>query len=319
MKETLVIVHELYPELLDKLKRDFDVVHFVRLGSDDDRKAFREAMSRAVAFIGSNVPFTRELLEQSPNIKVVASVSVGVDNYDVDALHERGIVLTNTPDVLTEATADTGFLLLMMTARRASEMNRMVLDGRWKVSPGSDLFGVDLKGKTLGIVGMGRIGQAVAQRGHFGFGMPVIFQNRSAKPEVETQLDARQVELETLFKEADFICVTVPLSAETEGLVGRELLSLTKPKAIFVNIARGKVVREQELIECLKDGTLYYAGLDVFEKEPLPTDSPLMTMDNVVCLPHIGSATHETRGAMCDLAAENALNVLAGKEAVTPV
>lgn len=319
MKETLVIVHELYPELLDKLKRDFDVVHFVRLGSDDDRKAFREAMSRAVAFIGSNVPFTRELLEQSPNIKVVASVSVGVDNYDVDALHERGIVLTNTPDVLTEATADTGFLLLMMTARRASEMNRMVLDGRWKVSPGSDLFGVDLKGKTLGIVGMGRIGQAVAQRGHFGFGMPVIFQNRSAKPEVEKQLDARQVELETLFKEADFICVTVPLSAETEGLVGRELLSLTKPKAIFVNIARGKVVREQELIECLKDGTLYYAGLDVFEKEPLPTDSPLMTMDNVVCLPHIGSATHETRGAMCDLAAENALNVLAGKEAVTPV
>lgn len=319
MKETLVIVHELYPELLDKLKRDFDVVHFVRLGSDDDRKAFREAMSRAVAFIGSNVPFTRELLEQSPNIKVVASVSVGVDNYDVDALHERGIVLTNTPDVLTEATADTGFLLLMMTARRASEMNRMVLDGRWKVSPGSDLFGVDLKGKTLGIVGMGRIGQAVAQRGHFGFGMPVIFQNRSAKPEVEKQLDARQVELETLFKEADFICVTVPLSAETEGLVGRELLSLTKPKAIFVNIARGKVVREQELIECLKDGTLYYAGLDVFEKEPLATDSPLMTMDNVVCLPHIGSATHETRGAMCDLAAENALNVLAGKEAVTPV
>lgn len=319
MKETLVIVHELYPELLDKLKRDFDVVHFVRLGSDDDRKAFREAMSRAVAFIGSNVPFTRELLDQSPNLKVVASVSVGVDNYDVDALHERGIVLTNTPDVLTEATADTAFLLLMMTARRASEMNRMVLDGRWKVSPGSDLFGVDLKGKTLGIVGMGRIGQAVAQRGHFGFGMSVIFQNRSAKPEVETQLDARQVELETLFKEADFICVTVPLSAETEGLVGRELLSLTKPKAIFVNIARGKVVREQELIECLKDGTLYYAGLDVFEKEPLPTDSPLMTMDNVVCLPHIGSATHETRGAMCDLAAENALNVLAGKEAVTPV
>ena len=319
MKETLVIVHELYPELLDKLERDFDVVHFIRLGSDDDRRAFREAMSRAVAFIGSNVPFTRELLDQSPNLKVVASVSVGVDNYDVDALHERGIVLTNTPDVLTEATADTGFLLLMMTARRASEMNRMVLDGRWKVSPGSDLFGVDLKGKTLGIVGMGRIGQAVAQRGHFGFGMPVIFQNRSAKPEVEKQLGARQVELETLFKEADFICVTVPLSAETEGLVGRELLSLTKPKAIFVNIARGKVVREQELIECLKDRTLYYAGLDVFEKEPLPTDSPLMTMDNVVCLPHIGSATHETRGAMCDLAAENALNVLAGKEAVTPV
>lgn len=319
MKETLVIVHELYPELLDKLKRDFDVVHFVRLGSDEDRAAFREAMSRAVAFIGSNVPFTRELLDQSPNLKVVASVSVGVDNYDVDALHERGIVLTNTPDVLTEATADTGFLLLMMTARRASEMNRMVLDGRWKVSPGSDLFGVDLKGKTLGIVGMGRIGQAVASRGHFGFGMPVIFQNRSAKPEVEKQLDARQVELETLFKEADFICVTVPLSPETEGLVGRDLLSLTKPKAIFVNIARGKVVREQELIECLKDGTLYYAGLDVFEKEPLPTDSPLMTMDNVVCLPHIGSATHETRGAMCDLAAENALNVLAGKQAVTAV
>ncbi|GHB12063.1 2-hydroxyacid dehydrogenase [Salinicola rhizosphaerae] len=319
MKDTLVIVHELYPELLDKLKQTFDVVHFVRLGSDEDRAAFKEAMTRAVAFIGSNVAFDKALLEQSPNLKVIASVSVGVDNYDVAAIHDRGIVLTNTPDVLTEATADTGFLLLMMTARRASEMNRMVLDGRWNVSPGRDQFGVDLKGKTLGIVGMGRIGQAVASRGHFGFGMKVIYQNRSAKPEADKTLGARQVDLETLFTEADFICVTVPLSPETEGLIGRDLLSLTKPKAIFVNIARGKVVREQELIECLRDGTLYYAGLDVFEKEPLPKDSPLMTMDNVVCLPHIGSATHETRGAMCDLAAENTLNVLDGKAPVTPV
>lgn len=318
MKETIVIVHELYPELLDKLKRDFDVVHFIRLADDQAKSDFREAMSRAVAFIGSNVPFDQALLDHAPNLKVIASVSVGVDNYDAAAIRARGIVLTNTPEVLTEATADTGFLLLMMAARRASEMNRMVLDGRWDVSPGSDQFGVDLKGKTLGIVGMGRIGQAVAQRGHFGFDMPVIFQNRSAKPEVEERLGARQVELDTLFREADFICVTVPLSPETDGLIGRDLLSLTKPKAIFVNIARGKVVREQELIECLEDGTLYYAGLDVFEKEPLAKHSPLLRLNNVVCLPHIGSATIETRGAMCDLAAENALNVLAGKDAITP-
>ncbi|WP_110670136.1 2-hydroxyacid dehydrogenase [Salinicola halophilus] len=319
MKETIVVVHELYPELLDSLKKSFDVVHFTRLANDDDRARFREAMSRAVAFIGSNVPFDRALIEQSPKLKVVASVSVGVDNYDVETLKAHDIVLTNTPEVLTEATADTGFLLLMMAARRAGEMNRMVVNGDWKASLGRDQFGVDLKGKTLGIVGMGRIGQAVAKRGHFGFDMPILFQNRSAKSDVEQRLDARQVELETLFREADFICVTVPLSAETEGLVGRDLLSLTKPQAIFVNIARGKVVREQELIECLQDGTLYYAGLDVFEKEPLPADSPLRTLDNVACLPHIGSATHETRNAMCDLAAENLLNVLADKAAVTPV
>ncbi|WP_110684997.1 2-hydroxyacid dehydrogenase [Salinicola aestuarinus] len=319
MKETIVVVHELYPELLDSLKQSFDIVHFTRLANDDDRARFREAMSHAVAFIGSNVPFDRALIEQSPKLKVVASVSVGVDNYDVETLKAHDIVLTNTPEVLTEATADTGFLLLMMAARRAGEMNRMVVNGDWKASLGRDQFGVDLKGKTLGIVGMGRIGQAVAKRGHFGFDMPILFQNRSAKPDVEQSLDARQVELEVLFREADFICVTVPLSAETEGLVGRELLSLTKPQAIFVNIARGKVVREQELIECLQDGTLYYAGLDVFEKEPLPADSPLRTLDNVACLPHIGSATHETRNAMCDLAAENLLNVIAGKAAVTPV
>lgn len=318
-RKNLVVVHELYPALLETLAASFNLTHFARLVGEQDREAFEAAMSRADAYLGSNVTFTEALLDKAPNLQVVASVSVGVDSYPVEAMHRRGIVLTNTPDVLTESTADTGFLLMMMAARRAGEMLRMVGNQEWTASLSRRHFGVDIHGKTLGVVGMGRIGQAVARRGHGGFGMPVCYYNRSAKPEVESSLGARRVDLDTLFRESDFICVTVPLSAETEGMIGRDCFAVTKPHAVFVNISRGRVVREDELIACLQEGALYYAGLDVFEKEPLPTDSPLLALDNAVCLPHIGSATLQTRNAMCDLAVDNVRRVLAGEEASTAV
>ncbi|MCM5704235.1 2-hydroxyacid dehydrogenase [Larsenimonas salina] len=318
MKPNVVIVHELYPELLKTLEQHYNVVHFTRLNSDADRADFNAAMAEADAFLGSNVKFDEALIERSPRLKVIASVSVGVDAYPREALKARGIVLTNTPEVLTDATADTGFVLLMMAARRAGEMERKVRSGNWSTSLMSQDFGVDVTGKTLGIVGMGRIGQAVAKRGHFGFDMPVIFQNRSSKPEVEAALDARQVDLDTLFETADFIVVTAALSDETRGMIGRAQLERTREKTILINISRGPVVREQELIECLQEGVLYYAGLDVYEREPLDPSSPLMGLDNVVLLPHIGSSTVETRGAMCDLAADNLNRVLAGTSPLTP-
>ncbi len=318
MTHNVVVVHELYPALLAQLQADYHVTHFQRLASDEDRQAFREAMKEADAFIGSNVKFDEALLDGAPRLKVIASVSVGVDAYPKEAIEARGIVLTNTPEVLTDATADTGFLLLMMAARRAGEMERKVRSGQWQASLGRTDFGVDVTGKTLGVVGMGRIGQAVAQRGHHGFNMPVVFYNRSDRPEIEQQFDARQVSLETLFSESDFIVVTVALSEGTRGIIDRKLLSTTRDKAILINISRGQVVREDDLIACLQDGTLYYAGLDVYEREPLAKDSALMTLDNAVLLPHIGSSTFETRSAMCDLAADNLNRVLAGSPALTP-
>ncbi|REC96451.1 2-hydroxyacid dehydrogenase [Kushneria indalinina] len=319
MTHNIVVVHELYPELLTTLQADYHVTHFQRLASDDDRQAFREAMAEADAFIGSNVKFDKALLDGAPRLKVIASVSVGVDAYPLDEIRARNIVLTNTPEVLTDATADTGFLLLMMAARRAGEMERKVRGGQWQASLGRADFGIDITGKTLGVVGMGRIGQAVAQRGHHGFNMPVVFYNRSDKPELEDTFDARQVSLETLFSESDFIVVTVALSEDTRGLIDRRLLAATRDKAILINISRGQVVREDDLIACLQDGTLYYAGLDVYEREPLASDSALLSLDNAVLLPHIGSSTFETRNAMCDLAADNLNRVLGGEPALTSV
>ncbi|WP_438767127.1 2-hydroxyacid dehydrogenase [Kushneria sp. TE3] len=319
MTHKIVVVHELYPELLARLEADHQVTHFKRLADDEDKKAFKEAMSDADAFIGSNVRFDKALLDEAPRLKVIASVSVGVDAYPLEEIQARNIVLTNTPEVLTDATADTGFLLLMMAARRAGEMERKVRGGQWQASLGRDDFGIDISGKTLGVVGMGRIGQAVAQRGHHGFNMPVMFYNRSDKPELEKQFDARQVSLETLFSESDFIVVTVALSEDTQGLIDRKLLAATRDRAILINISRGQVVREADLIACLQDGTLYYAGLDVYEREPLASDSALLSLDNAVLLPHIGSSTFETRSAMCDLAADNMTRVLAGEAALTPV
>ena len=170
-----------------------------------------------------------------------------------------------------------------------------------------------MHGKTLGIIGMGRIGEALAQRGHFGFGMPVLYHSHSPKPAVEARFNAGYRNLEALLQEADFICLTLPLTAETQGLIGARQFALMRPQSIFINISRGKVVDESALIAALQQGQIRAAGLDVFEREPLPHDSPLLQMNNVVATPHIGSATHETREAMAQCAVDNLLSALAGE------
>ena len=273
----------------------------------------REALPTADGLLGASLKLDAQLLDLSPRLKVVSSVSVGVDNYDIAYLTQRGILLTNTPDVLTETTADTGFALIMATARRVVELANLVRQGQWQQNIGPTHFGTDVHGKTLGIIGMGRIGEALAQRGHFGFGMQVIYHSHSPKPALEQRFGAQYRSLEALLAEADFVCLTLPLTAETEGLIGAAQFAQMRPETIFINIARGKVVDEQALIRALHDNQIRAAGLDVFEHEPLAADSPLLQLDNVVATPHMGSATFETREAMARCAVENLITGLKGE------
>ncbi|MFH6564516.1 MULTISPECIES: 2-hydroxyacid dehydrogenase [Pseudomonas] len=311
MKKNVVLYKELSPALMQRLEAHANVTLIERLDAEGMNK-LRAALPQAQGILGASLKLDAQLLDLAPNLEAVASVSVGVDNYDIDYLTERKIQLTNTPDVLTETTADTGFALVLASARRVVELANMVRNGKWQKNVGPEHFGTDVHGKTLGIIGMGRIGEALAQRGHFGFGMPVIYHSNSPKPAVEARFNAQYRSLDELLQQADFICLTLPLTAQTEGLIGAEQFALMRPESIFINISRGKVVDEAALINALQQGQIRGAGLDVFEREPLELTSPLLQLDNVVATPHIGSATFETREAMARCAVENLLAALAG-------
>lgn len=291
-------------------------------GVDDGNRAeFVAALGRADGAIGVGVNVTAALLDAAPKLKAWATISVGYDAFDVPELTRRGIVLMNTPDVLTETTADTVFALILASARRVVELAELVKAGGWKASLGEAHFGTDVHGKTLGIVGMGRIGGAVARRAALGFGMKVLYSNRSRNEAAERAYGAQHRTLSALLAEADFVVTLVPLSPATERLIGAGEFAQMKRGAIFINAARGKVIDEAALIDALASGHLRAAGLDVFEREPVPVDSPLLTMKQVVALPHIGSATHETRHAMALCAADNLIAALTGeplKNAVNP-
>lgn len=251
-------------------------------------------------------------------LKVIGNMAVGFDNIDLAAARERGIVVTNTPDILTETTADLAFALMLAVARRIPESERVLRTGKWQTWSPMFMTGMDVYGKTLGIVGMGRIGEAVARRAK-GFGMNILYHNRHARPEVDARLQTRCVDLPTLMAASDFVAVLVPLTPDTRGLVGEKELALMKPTAVLVNVARGWVVDESALVRVLSQHRIWGAGLDVYEQEPLPADSPLLQLDNVVLLPHIGSASVATRTEMALLAARNIEAVLTGQPALNPV
>ncbi len=312
MKKQVVLYKKLSSPLMARLQEQTEVTVIDSLDAEGLAR-LRDALPRAHGLLGASLKLDAGLLDLAPNAEAVASVSVGVDNYDIDYLTERRILLTNTPDVLTETTADTGFALILATARRVVELANLVRTGGWQRNIGPAHFGIDVHGKTLGIIGMGRIGEALAQRGHFGFGMPVIYHSHSPKPAVEQRFDAQYRSLNDLLQQADFICLTLPLTAQTEGLIGTDEFALMRPESIFINISRGKVVDETALIDALRRGQIRAAGLDVFEREPLNPDSPLLQLSNVVATPHIGSATHETREAMARCALDNLLAALAGE------
>jgi len=254
-----------------------------------------------------------EIMDKAPKLRIISNYAVGYDNIDVKSATQRGIMVTNTPGVLTETTADLAFALILATARRIVEADKFTRSGKWK-SWGPMLFlGRDVYGATLGIIGLGRIGQAVARRAK-GFNMKVIYYSRKRKEDVERELGVEYRELRSLLREADIVSIHTPLTEETYHLIGEKELSLMKPTAILINTARGAVVDQKALYKALKERRIFGAGLDVYEKEPIDADDPLMELDNVVLLPHIGSASVETRGRMARMAAGNLLAGLRGEK-----
>ncbi len=258
-----------------------------------------------------------ELLDVAPDLRVVANLAVGFDNLDVGAATDRGVVLTNTPGVLTDATADLAFALLMAAARRLGEGERLVRGGRWKVWGPSMLLGHPVAGQTLGIVGLGAIGTAVARRAR-GFDMSVVYVNRHPKPAAEAATGARRVELDELLATSDFVSLHAPLNDRSRHLIDAPALERMKRTAVLVNTARGALVDEVALVTALRSGSIAAAGLDVFEDEPSLAPG-LAELDNVVVLPHIGSATTATRAAMVELACANIVAVLRGGRPPTPL
>jgi len=255
-----------------------------------------------------------EVFDAAPNLKIVAQIAVGFDNVDVQEATKRGIYVTNTPEVLTETTADFAWALLMAVARRVVEADKYVRAGKWKVSwHPSMMLGRDVYGATIGIVGAGRIGYAVARRAK-GFDMKILFYDVVPRPEMEKELGAKHVDLDTLLRESDFVSIHVPLMKETFHMINAEKLRLMKKTAYLINNARGPVVDERALYEALKEGGIAGAGLDVFEQEPTPVDNPLLKLDNVVVAPHISSASYETRSKMAEMVAENLVAFFDGKK-----
>ncbi len=251
------------------------------------------------------------------DLKVVANMAVGYDNVDLDAAGERGVVVTNTPEVLNETTADTAFMLLLAAARRLGEAERLLRSGGWDAWGPMQHTGPDVWGKKLGVVGFGRIGQAVARRAR-GFDMEVLYHDQYRNESAENETGAQYLELDELLETADFISVHTPLTPETRHLIGQGELDLMQPTAILVNSSRGPVVDEAALADALEEGSIFAAGLDVYEEEP-EVHPKLLELENVVLAPHIGSASIETRDRMAELAAENLVAVLRGEEPKTPV
>lgn len=259
-----------------------------------------------------------ELMASAPDLKVVSNLAVGFDNIDVPAATRRKIVVTNTPDVLTETVADFAFCLLLAAGRRLVEGDAYARAGKWKTWALMLLAGQDLYGATLGLIGLGRIGSAVARRAK-GFEMRVMYYDPYRRQDIEKQLGIEYREMNEVLREADFISVHVPLMESTRHLISRDQFRLMKKTAVFVNTSRGPVVDQRALAEALQARQIFAAGIDVFEKEPVPDDEPLLKLDNVVVAPHIASASVPTRIRMATLAAENLVAVLQGKRPPNPV
>lgn len=257
-------------------------------------------------------PIDRELIGLSQRLEVISNMAVGFNNIDITEASRRGILVTNTPRVLTETTADLTFALLLAAARRIVEASHYLRAGKWKTWSPMLLTGQDVYGSTIGIIGMGRIGEALARRAK-GFDMRILYYNRSRKEEAEQRYDMEYSAMDRLLAESDYVCVMVPYSKETHHLIGSCELAQMKHTAVLINTARGGIVDEDALYDALLSGTIWAAGLDVFEEEPVEMDNRLLTLSNVVTLPHIGSASVKTRTLMAELAASNLLQALSGE------
>lgn len=309
-REKVLITRNLPGDGIDLIRKDYDLL-IEPLESPMSRKQLLELIPEADALICLlSEKIDREVLERANNLKVISNYAVGYNNIDVELATEKGIYVTNTPDVLTEATADLAWALLMSAARRIVEGDKMVREGRFRGWAPDLLLGSEISGKTLGVVGLGRIGEAVARRAK-GFNMKVIYWSRERKPHKEESLNIEYRSFNDLLKESDFISLNVALTEDTYHLITEKEFALMKDKAILINTARGQVVDEEALVDALKTGKIRAAGLDVYENEP-EVHKDLLKLDNVVLAPHIGSGTDETRGKMSKMVAENVLAALKG-------
>ncbi len=312
MKSSVLVTKRIFPEALAYLQQHADVEYHDSQQSYAPAELLTRLKDKDGAVAQLTDHFTAEVLDQLPKLRVIANVAVGFDNIDVEAATKRKVLVTNTPGVLTDTTADFAFTLLMAAARRVAEADRFLRAGRWREWSVDLLCGHDIHGSTLGLIGMGRIGQSVARRAR-GFDMRVLYHDAIRQDsQSEKDLGVEFVPLETLLRESDFVSVHVPLLPETEKLIGAGELAQMKKTAILVNTSRGPVIDERALAEALANGTIAAAGLDVFEREP-EVEPKLLTLENVVLAPHIASGSVETRKKMCLMAAENAIAALEGR------
>ena len=315
----VLVARAIFPETIERLRQHFEV----DANPDDTALAPARLVARLQGKQGALTTGSERidaaLLAACPALRVVANMAVGYNNFDIGACNQHGVLATNTPEVLTETTADFGFALMMAAARRMAESEHYLRRGEWTKWSYDMFTGSDVHGSTLGVLGMGRIGQGIARRGALGFGMKVIYHNRSRLPEaVEATLGARWVDKSTLLKEADHLMLVLPYSAESHHTIAAAELALMRPTATLTNIARGGIVDDAALAVALRERRIAAAGLDVFEGEP-KVHPDLLTLPNVVLTPHIASASVATRRAMAELAADNLIAALTGGTPPTPI
>lgn len=312
MKKAVLVARRVFDSVTARLAAHFEVEANAEDRVFGKAELIARLQGKAGAFITGSERIDAEVLDACPELKAVCNMAVGFNNIDLAACTAHGVLATNTPDVLTETTADFGFALMMATARRMAESEHFLRRGEWTKWSVDMFTGSDVHGATLAILGMGRIGRAIARRGHLGFGMPVIYHNRSRlAPELEAEVGARYVSKEQLLREADHLVIVLPYSAGSHHSIGAAELALMKPEATLTNVARGGIVDDAALAAALRERRIAAAGLDVFEGEP-SVHPDLLTLPNVVLTPHIASATVKTRLAMADLAADNLIAALTG-------
>ena len=318
-KLRILVARAIFPEVIAKLEQHFEVEHNQGDEPWSQEQFAQKLRDKVGVFTTGSERVDEQLLAAAPKLKICANMAVGYNNFDVPAMTARKVLATNAPDVLTETTADFGFALLMATARRVTESEHFLRAGKWQRWSYDMFSGSDVHGSTLGILGMGRIGQAVARRGAYGFGMNVIYHNRSRlAPELEAQCKARYVSKEELLKTADHLVLVLPYSPSSHHAIGAAELAQMKPTANLINIARGGIVDDAALAAALREKRIAAAGLDVFEGEP-KVHPDLLAVPNVVLTPHIASATVPTRKAMANLAADNLIGFLVHGKPLTPL
>ncbi len=318
-KPRILVARAVFPEVIEHLAQHFDVESNQADMVWSKAELTERLRDKDGAFTTGSDRIDAEVLAACPRLKICANMAVGYNNFDLDAMTARGVLGTNTPDVLTETTADFGFALLMATARRITESEHYLRAGQWTKWSFDMFAGSDIHGATLGILGMGRIGQGIARRGALGFGMNVIYHNRSRlDAATEAECKARYVSKEELLKTADHLVLVLPYSATSHHAIGAAELAQMKPTATLVNIARGGIVDDAALAQALRDKRIAAAGLDVFEGEPA-VHPDLLTVPNVVLTPHIASSSVPTRLAMANLAADNLIQFFTKNKALTPL